>query len=73
MSVAVSGTAVFQSGIPKALFRPKGVLPQPLGTVYWDVSSDGKKFAFPVSQSASGAALPPRFTVVLNWPSLLKK
>jgi len=39
---------------------------------YWDASSDGKKFIFAVSQSESGSA-PPKFTVVLNWPSRLKK
>jgi hypothetical protein len=39
---------------------------------YWDVSSDGEKFIFPLSQSATEAA-PTKFTFVLNWTSLLKK
>ena len=73
MSVAVSGDAVFQHGTPKPLFKPKGVLLQPTGYSFWDVSSDGKKFIFPVSLSASQAAPPTKFTVVLNWPSLMKK
>jgi eukaryotic-like serine/threonine-protein kinase len=73
MSVEASGTSVFQSGTPKPLFKPKGIAPQSNGTFYWDASSDGKKFIFPVLPSASGAAPPSRFTVVLNWPSLLKK
>ena len=71
MSVAVSGDAAFQSGIPKPLFKPKGFTPVP-SLRNWDASSDGKKFIFVVSQSASAAA-PPKFTVVLNWPSLLRK
>jgi len=73
MSVEVSGNAVFQAGVPKALFKPEGLAPQPAEYVYWDASSDGKKFIFAVSPSANAAAPPARFTVVLNWPSLLKK
>jgi len=73
MSVEVSGNAVFQSGTPKPLFKPQGLAPQPSYFFDWDASSDGKKFIFAVLQSASGAAPPARFTVVLNWPALLKK
>lgn len=74
MSVEVSGSSTaFQSGIPKPLFKPKGLAPQNTDYYSWDASSDGKKFIFAVSPSASGAAPPPKFTVVLNWPSLLKK
>jgi eukaryotic-like serine/threonine-protein kinase len=72
MSVAVSGNGAFQSGIPKPLFKPKALVPQPTEYFFWDASSDGQKFVFPASASASEAT-PPRFTVVLNWPSLLKK
>ena len=76
MSVEVGGGAVFQSGIPKPLFKPKGAVwqpGQPANYVEWDASSDGKKFIFAVPQSSNAPAPPPRFTVVLNWPSLLKK
>jgi len=74
MSVEVSGSnGVFQSGIPKPLFKPKGYSPLHTDYVDWDASSDGKKFIFPVSSSASEAAPATRFTVVLNWPSLMKK
>jgi eukaryotic-like serine/threonine-protein kinase len=74
MSVEVSGTAAaFQSGIPKPLFKPKGLVDQPLDYFDWDASSDGKKFIFPVSPSAARAAPPTRLTVVMNWTSLLKK
>jgi len=73
MSVEISGTAAaFQSGVPKPLFKPKG-LSQPSDYFDWDASSDGKKFIFPVSPSASQVAVPTKFTLVLNWPSLLKK
>ena len=64
-------TAAFQSGIPRPLFKPKGLVSQPPD--YFDASSDGKKFIFAVSPSESVAAPPAKFTVVLNWTSLLKK
>jgi hypothetical protein len=49
--------------------------PQPNGYVYWDSSADGKKFIFEVSPTENAATppAPTRFTVVLNWTSLLKK
>lgn len=37
------------------------------------VSTKGKKFIFSVSPPANAVAPPPRFTVVLNWTSLVKK
>ena len=70
MSVEVGGDGVFRSEIPKLLFKPKGLVPQPSEYVIWDASSDGKKFIFGVSTSGNAPAPPPRFTVVLNWPSL---
>ena len=74
MSVEVSGNdGVFQAGVPKPLFKPKGLAPQNPDYFYWDASSDGKQFIFVVSPSASATVTPPRFTVVLNWPSLLNK
>jgi WD40 repeat protein len=77
MSVEVSGTAAaFQSGIPKPLFKVKGFSSTTISGVtfaYWDVSPDGKKLILAVLPPASAAAPPPRVTVVLNWPSLLKK
>jgi len=44
----------------------------PPGVVWRDVSSDGKRFLM-AAPSATTASAPLRFTVVLNWPSLLKK
>jgi eukaryotic-like serine/threonine-protein kinase len=74
MSVDVSGTATtFQSGTPKPLFKPKGLAQQAAEYFNWDASSDGKKFIFAISQSSNVPAPPARFTVVLNWTSLLKK
>jgi Tol biopolymer transport system component len=75
MSVNVSSSnGVIQSGTPRPLFKPKGFGQlRAQGFFYWDASPDGKKFIFPVSLSGNGAAPPTRFTVVLNWPSLLKK
>jgi len=77
MSVEVTGNAAFQSGIPKALFKPKGFSLTTTNTnaavANWDSSSDGKKFIFPVTQSGNTPGPPTKFTVVLNWTSLLKK
>jgi eukaryotic-like serine/threonine-protein kinase len=74
MSAEVSGSnGVFQSGIPKTLFKPKGSTPPQPGYYYWDASPDGTKFIFTVSASTNTAAPATRFTVVLNWTSLLKK
>ena len=64
MAVDVQTSGIFQAGIPKPLFKV------PSGIVYWDVTSDGKRFLMPVPE-ASNAALP--FTVVLNWQAALKK
>ncbi len=64
MAVDVNTTGVFQAGIPKPLFK---VTP---GLLYWDVSSDGKRFLMP-ALSASNASAP--FTVVLNWQAGLRK
>jgi len=73
MSVEVSGGAVFQAGIPKPLFKVKGFTPQTINNVtfaLWDAGPGGKKFIFPLAPTVGA---PPRFIVVLNWPSLLKK
>jgi eukaryotic-like serine/threonine-protein kinase len=67
MAVTVSASgAAFLPGTPVVLFKgPPG--PRPAG---WDVTTDGKKFLFPVPAGET-AQVP--FTVVLNWTSLLKK
>jgi Tol biopolymer transport system component len=64
MAVPVSaGGAAFQPGTPAALFKAPPSLT-------WDVTADGKRFLFPIP---SGEATQSPFTVVLNWPSLLKR
>jgi len=74
MSAEVRGNnGAFQSGVPKALFKPKGLTSQRGPLVYWDASSDGKKFIFAIPQSENTAPPTAKFTVVLNWTSLLKK
>jgi Tol biopolymer transport system component len=75
MSVEVTGNAVFQSGTPKPLFKPKGfsLTTSNVTVANWDATSDGKKFIFPVLQSANAPGSPTKFTVVLNWTSLLNK
>jgi eukaryotic-like serine/threonine-protein kinase len=64
MAVDVSTNGVFQSGVPKALFKV------PTGVLFWDVSPDGKRFLMPAPAAARGAS---PFTVVLNWQAGLKK
>jgi Tol biopolymer transport system component len=66
MAVEVSTTGVFQAGVPKPLFKV------PPGVLFWDVSADGQRFLMPAPSPTSPAA-PPKFTVVLNWQSALKK
>lgn len=74
MSVEVGGTnTMLHSGIPKPLFKPIGIAPQAKGSVDWDATIDGKKFIFHVPASATAAAPSAKFTVVLNWPTLLKQ
>ena len=66
MAVDISESLVFHAGVPKTLFRA----PLHVGAVsenHWDVTRDGKRFLF-AAESTQGP-----FTVVLNWPSLLKK
>jgi len=64
MAVEVSSSGGFQAGVPKPLFKI------PVGLVYWDVTSDGKRFLLP-APSAATASTP--FTVVQNWQAGLKK
>jgi eukaryotic-like serine/threonine-protein kinase len=64
MAVDVNTSGVFQAGIPKALFKV------PAGVLFWDVTSDGKRFL--MAAPAAAGAQPP-FTVVLNWQAGLKK
>ena len=52
--------------MPKVLFKV------PLGVSFWDVPPDGKRFLM-AAPSAEGPSMQPKFTVVLNWLSLLKK
>ncbi|MFZ0784942.1 MAG: protein kinase [Candidatus Acidiferrales bacterium] len=66
MSVDISESPVFRAGVPKPLFQS----PPYSGYVsenHWDVTRDGQRFLF-AEQNIQAP-----FTVVLNWPSLLKK
>ena len=69
MAVPVNTSGVFQAGIPKPLFKV------PAGVYLWDVSSDGKRFIMAAPSAANTSVPPPspKYTVVLNWTSLLKK
>lgn len=64
MAVEVNTSGVFQAGIPKPLFKV------PSGLLYWDVTSDGKRFLMPMPAAANAFA---PFTVILNWQAGLKK
>ena len=62
MAVEVSTSPVFHAEAPKRLFN------QPAPSLDWDMSRDGQRFLFLLSQQA-----PAPYTVVLNWTSLLPK
>jgi hypothetical protein len=66
MAVPVSATGVFQAGVPKALFKA------PPEVLFYDVSSDGKRFLMAAPSPANMSAQSP-FTVVQNWQAALKK
>jgi Tol biopolymer transport system component len=78
-SVSVEHTgAGLTFGVPKMLFSGRWFSPphQPSNTNFltYAVSSDGQRFLFPRVPSAADVADEPQFlTVILNWPSLLKK
>jgi len=64
MAVAVSSEKEFRTGTPTALFQT------PAGTVFGDVTTDGKRFLL-IAPTGSSASVP--FTVVLNWQEELKQ
>ena len=72
MSVDLS-KSVLEPLTPKPLFKPRGWVPQISDYAFWDASPDGQKFLFPVVPSSGASSEPKPFTVVLNWPELLKK
>jgi len=67
MAVDVETSGVFRAGIPKPLFK------LPAGVVFWDVTSDGKRFILPLPSAANAANPANPLTVVLNWQAELKK
>ena len=67
MSVEVRAGRTFHAGTPKRLFKvPNGVL-------FWDVSSDGKRFLMAAPPSTPTMSAQPPFIVVLNWQSALPR
>lgn len=71
MAVDVAmGNGTIKAGVPHALFNVNvGGVPTGLIANYYDVTPDGQRFLFnvPADDSTNSA-----FTVLLNWPSLLK-
>ena len=63
MAVAVTAGAEFNAGAAAPLFQT------PPGSLFGDVSADGKRFLLTTPVGSAGAA---PFTVVLNWTSALK-
>jgi Tol biopolymer transport system component len=71
MAVDVTGSTVFQTGTPKALFQaPPNPSQLAVNMPAWDVTADGSRFLIPapIAESASSP-----FEVILNWTDLLKK
>lgn len=68
MAVKVKGDGEsFQSGTPEQLFEAP--LLSPSGRYRYDVTADGKRFLMNTQLEKERAT----FTVVLNWPGLLKR
>jgi Tol biopolymer transport system component len=65
MAATVSTRPVFQAGVPRLLFQTRSGS----ADAHWTPSADGKRFLFLVPETQGAAP----FTVVLNWPALLKK
>jgi len=70
MAVEVAADPAFRAGVPKALFQAPLASLRVTGLRQWDVTADGNHFLF-TTAAAETAQAP--FTVVLNWPSALKK
>jgi serine/threonine protein kinase len=74
MAVEIIAHPVFRAGLPRALFKapPPDIITRGSfsESPVWDVTKDGKRFllAIPTVESS-----PSPFTVILNWPALLKK
>jgi eukaryotic-like serine/threonine-protein kinase len=70
MSVEVTTNPNFEVGSPKILFQAPLVSTAAAPFSAWDLTADGKRFLF-AAPTARSAQAP--FTVVLNWPFLLRK
>jgi Tol biopolymer transport system component len=73
MAASMSTRPVFQAGVPRLLFQTRsgsaGTNWTGSAGAHWAPSPDGKRFLFLVAETQGAAP----FTVVLNWPALLKK
>ena len=73
MAASVSTRPVFQAGVPRLLFQTRsgsaGANWAGSAEAHWAPSPDGKRFLFLVPETQGAAP----FTVVLNWPAVLKK
>jgi len=67
IAVEVTTNPAFQAGVPTGLFQAPATATT---ATRWDVTGDGKRFLF-VARAIQPTQTP--FTVVLNWPSLLRK
>ncbi|HYV63461.1 MAG TPA: protein kinase, partial [Bryobacteraceae bacterium] len=65
MTVEIATSPVFRAGTPHA-----AEFPSPKGAVAGDRTTDGKRFLIAIQV---GEDSPKPYSVVLNWPSLLKK
>jgi Tol biopolymer transport system component len=65
MAASVSTRPVFQAGVPSLLFQTRSGS----ADAHWAPSPDGRRFLFLVPETQGAAP----FTVVLNWPAVLRK
>jgi eukaryotic-like serine/threonine-protein kinase len=70
MVVEVNGGDRFKAAVPKALFQMRLPMDVDWSSGNYAVTADGQRF---LVTTPAGEAASPAITVVLNWPSLLKK
>jgi len=68
MAVEVTTGEKFEAGTPRALFQMRLTLDWNFN--HYSVAADGQRF---LVTTPVGEAVSPSVTVVLNWPSALKK
>jgi hypothetical protein len=74
VAVSVTGDAKFEPGKVTPLFTTPIPFPTTFGAdIPYDVTPDGQRFLISASLAQSPAPTTTPVTVILNWPSVLKR